>query len=332
MKIVFLGTPEFAAKIMEGIAGSEHSVLLAVTSPDKTVGRGRKKLTKTAVKTSAENLGIPVYETLDINCEESLKYLGSIKADICLVAAYGQKLSEAILNLYKYGSVNVHASLLPDYRGASPIQWALIKGETLTGITLFKMNKRIDKGQILAKKECPIDKKDNFKTLYEKLLKTGTELSIDTLNKYENNQLVPLAQPKGGKYYGKLTKNDGLINPDETAFDIHNRVRGLNPWPGTWLYFRGKKINIIETEIVSSDQISPDGQNKTISQNIPSYSCGAIVALLKKRGPVINTGKGFLLLKRVKMESRKEQSGYEFISGYQVKEGEMLNTSPIILH
>jgi methionyl-tRNA formyltransferase len=314
MKIIFFGTPQFAAGILEGVFNSPHKILLVITGPDKPVGRGRKNFRATQVKTKALELGIPLLETLDANEPDIIKKLKDTGADLGLVVAYGQKLSPALLNSFKYGCVNVHASVLPDYRGAAPIQWVLINGEKETGITLFKMNKRIDRGEILSIQKCTVSDKDNFATLHDKLLKIGIATTVKTLEEYEKGFLTPMPQPKGGKYYGKLTKKDGLLNPKDSSENIINKIRGLNPCPGTRLNFRGKKINILSAEMAG-----PDNLPASFDTALP----GEIIDISPNSGLMMKTGTGAVFLKKLKMQSRNMQTGSEFVRGYQVKKGEI---------
>lgn len=310
MKSVFFGTPEFAATVLKGLVRSRHQVALVVTAPDKPVGRGRVTMKMSEVKEAAMASGIRVVETDDVNGSPWPGLLRESGAQIGVVAAFGQKLSPEILEAFPMGCVNVHASVLPDYRGASPIHWALINGETETGVTIFQMNRRIDRGLIISVERCPVLETDDFNSLHDRLADLGASLISRTLDDMEAGTSKPFPQPAGGRYYGRLSKEDGHLRFDTSAREVLNRVRALNPWPGTYTTFKGKKLQILEAE--TYQDLDPEG----------AYLPGQVVWIDAAAGFFIKTAEGNLLVRKVKMESRSPISAKDFISGYRIVKGD----------
>lgn len=310
MKSAFFGTPEFAATIMKGLAGSRHQIVLVVTSPDKPVGRGQVAMKMSKVKEAALSAGIKVVETDAVSEPASVETLRESGAEIGIVAAFGQKLSLQVLEAFPRGCVNVHASVLPDYRGASPIHWALINGETSTGVTIFQMNRRIDRGSMLSFDRCPIHDSDDFESLHDRLANLGSLLVVRTLDDLEAGLINPVPQPSGGRYYGRLTKEDGRLDFSVTAWELRNRIKALGSWPGTFTTFKGKKLQIIEAE--PYQDLDPEN----------CFSTGQVVWIDPPSGFFIKTSDGNLLVRKVKMESRNSISARDFISGYRLVKGD----------
>ena len=240
MKIIFMGTPEFAVPSLNALLSSKKDVAAVVTQPDKPSGRG-KKLTPPPVKVLALNSGVKVLQPEKLKDEAFLNTLKEINPDIIVVAAYGKILPSKILHLPRYGCINVHASLLPKYRGAAPISWAIINGEKETGITIMQMDEGLDTGSILLQKGIEITKEDTAGTLSNKLSKIGAELLIEGLNAIEKGEIKPITQDNSKTSYAPmLKKEDGQINWTKGAEDIYNMVRGMDPWPGAFTYYKGE--------------------------------------------------------------------------------------------
>ena len=299
-----MGTPDFAVPSLKKLVEKGYDVKLVVTQPDKPAGRG-KKVTPPPVKVVAEELGIPVYqpEKVKENAELKKKLL-EIEPDLIVVAAYGKILPEWLLNLPKYGTVNVHASLLPKYRGASPIQWALLNGEEETGVTIMKVIPELDAGDILSQKRVKIEKEDNAKTLHDKLAEVGAELLVETLPLYVSGKLKPVPQnEEEATYCPQIKKEMGKIDWRESAEKIFNKIRAFTPWPSAYTTFRGKRVKILKGEPV-------EGTGEP----------GEVIEA--GRDLIVATGEGALKIERLRPEGRKEISGEEFVRGYRVRKGD----------
>ncbi|OGW49298.1 MAG: methionyl-tRNA formyltransferase [Nitrospirae bacterium RBG_19FT_COMBO_42_15] len=240
MKIVFMGTPEFAVPSLNALLSSKKEITAVVTQPDKPSGRG-KKLTPPPVKAAALNSGVAVLQPERIKDEEFVNTLREINPDVIVVAAYGKILPKDIIRLPRYGCINVHASFLPRYRGAAPINWAIINGEKETGITIMQMDEGLDTGSILLQKGIEITKEDTAGTLSNKLSKIGAELLIEGLNAIEKGEIKLIPQDNSkASYAPMLKKEDGQIDWTKGAEDIYNMVRGMDPWPGAFTYYKGE--------------------------------------------------------------------------------------------
>ena len=244
MRIVYMGTPPFAVPPLQSLISAGHEIVGVVTRIDKPAGRG-KVLTPPAVKVAAGRSGVPVFQPKRVREPESVAAIGAMGPDVIVVAAYGQILPRELLALPKYGCVNIHASLLPAYRGAAPINWAVINGETRTGITIMQMDEGMDTGGILAQESIPIDPRDTAGTLTEKLSQIGSRLIVDSLSRIESGKISPVPQDPGKATLAPLLKKeDGLINWGLTAAAIHDRVRGLTPWPGAFSFLDGAMVKV----------------------------------------------------------------------------------------
>lgn len=253
MKIVFMGTPDFAVAALEAILEAGHQVAAVVTQPDKPKGRG-KGIQITPVKACAQAHDIPVFQPARVKEKESVEVLRSYGADIFVVAAFGQIVSEEILSMPKYGCVNIHASLLPKYRGAGPIQWAIINGEEKTGVTIMQMDKGIDTGNMLMKEEVMIGPKETGDSLHDKLAAAGARLIVEALPKIEHGELVPVKQNDEEACYAKmLCKSMGKIDWQKSAVELDRLIRGVISWPGAYTGFRGKILKIWEEEVMPED-------------------------------------------------------------------------------
>ncbi len=256
MKVVFMGTPDFSVDALEAILTAGHQVPAVVTQPDKPKGRGRG-VQVTPVKACAQAHGIPVFQPVKVREKEAVEVLRSYHADVFVVAAFGQILSEEILTMPRYGCVNIHASLLPKYRGAGPIQWAIINGEEKTGVTIMQMDKGIDTGDMLLKTEVMIDPKETGDSLHDKLARAGAELIVEALPKIERGELVPVRQKDEESCYAKmLQKSMGQIDWQQSAKKLDCLIRGLISWPGACTRFRGKNLKIWEEEVASKEALT----------------------------------------------------------------------------
>src|SRR5271168_5246745 len=239
MKIVFMGTAELSCASLEKLAG-KRSVIAVVTQPDKPKGR-ELKLQFSPVKILAEKLKLPVLQPLKARDEKFISGLRELQPDLIVVVAYGQILPQSILDLPKFGCVNVHTSLLPKYRGASPIQSAILNGETETGVTIMKMDAGLDTGEIISQARTPILPEDNSQTLHDRLAQLGAELLVETIPDYVTGKISPKPQPaEGASYAAKIKKEDGKIDWNEPAEKILNRLRAFTPWPGAFTFLAGE--------------------------------------------------------------------------------------------
>lgn len=308
MKVLYIGTPEIAATILDAIIGSRHEVVAVVTQEDKPKGRS-KELVMPPVKELAINNNIPVLQPHRIKRPESVEELKKIDADIFVVAAYGQILSREILDIPKYGCIVVHASLLPKYRGAAPIQWAIIDGEKHTGITIIQMDEGIDTGDMLFKSTVEIEDTDTSDILHDKLAKAGAELIVDALDAIEKGDINPVKQDNEYSSYAKiLNKADGHIDFDNEAVKIERLVRGLNSWPGTYCFINGKTLKIWEAKVTDDKSNGDPGT----------------IALVKDGRMTVNTSDNQLEILTLQLEGKKRMDTKSFLLGYKVKEGDLL--------
>ena len=244
MRIVFMGMPDFAAAPLETIINSgKHQVTAVITQPDKPKGRG-KSMQFPPVKEKALEYDIPVWQPVQVNSEEMIAVLKEQNPDCIVVAAFGQLLKEEILNLPRFGCINIHASLLPKLRGAAPIQWAVIQGDETAGVTTMWMDKGLDTGDMLLKKEIRLAEDETGGSLFDRLSECGCELILETLDALENGTAVRTPQTGESTYAKILTKNTGNIDWNQSAVQIERLIRGLNPWPSAFSYLNGKMIKI----------------------------------------------------------------------------------------
>ena len=312
MKIVYMGTPDFAVAPLEAILKAGHEVTAVVTQPDRQKGRGRE-VQYSPVKECALSYGIPVLQPLKIKEKDAVEELRKYPADIFVVAAFGQLLSEEILNMPRFGCINIHASLLPAYRGAAPIQWCVINGEEKTGVTIMQMAKGMDTGDILLQKEVVLDEKETGGSLFDRLMETGAELIVEALPKIEAGELIPVVQKEElATYAGKITKDMGNIDFTKAAVTIERLIRGLNPWPSAFTHYKGKILKIWEADVVSE------------CVNAENPVSGTVIAM-DKESFTLATGEGALRIRSLQPEGKKRMSCAEFMRGYEVKVGEALH-------
>lgn len=308
MKVIFMGTPDFSVATMETLIEAGHEVVLAVTQPDKPKGRG-KEMQFSPVKECAMKYGIPVYQPERVRKPECMEVLRSYEADVMVVIAFGQILPKEILEMTPYGCVNVHASLLPKYRGAAPIQWAIINGEMVTGVTTIQMDEGIDTGDILLKTEVLLDPKETGGSLHDKLARAGAELCVETLKALEEKTIVPKKQGETTTAYARmLDKQLGNIDWNQSAEAIERLIRGLTPWPSAYSGWNGKVMKIWGAEAVSG-----------MGGKIP----GTIVKV-EKDGFFVQTGEGLLRILELQIPGKKRMDAGAFLRGYEVREGTLL--------
>ncbi|MCI8717496.1 MAG: methionyl-tRNA formyltransferase [Lachnospiraceae bacterium] len=308
MKIIFMGTPEFAAYIMEAVANAGHDIALAVTQCDKPRGRG-KKVQFSPVKEKAVALGIPVYQPEKIKKEECVRELLKYEPEMIIVAAYGQILPESILTMAKHGCINVHGSLLPKYRGAAPIQWAIIDGEKETGVTTMKMDAGIDTGDMIDKTVVSIAKEETTQTLYDKLMRAGASLLLETMEKLEKGTAVFTKQNEDDSTYAKILKKEmGNIDFSMPAEKIERLIRGLNPWPAAYTSYQGRTLKIWKAFVKEEQAEGEFGEIIEVAKD--SFS--------------VKTGKNLLCVTELQMEGKKRMDTRAFLSGIRLETGERL--------
>jgi len=305
MKIIFMGTPDFAVGTLKALIESEHEVCAVVTQPDKQKGRG-KVLQATPVKEIAAEAGIPVYQPRRVKEPEFLQVLDEIRADVIVVVAFGQIIPKEMLNMKPYGCINVHASLLPKYRGAAPIQWAVIQGEKESGVTTMQMDEGLDTGDMLLQAIIPLEKKETGGSLYDKLKQEGAELLMQTLEGLQNGSIMARKQGETTTEYAKMLKKEmGLIDWNKDAIEIERLIRGLNPWPSAFTHFNGKTLKIWQADVMEGNTGKQPGTITGIS----------------KDSIQVQTGNSVLSLRELQIEGKKRMDAGAFLRGYQIKEG-----------
>ena len=321
MRIVFMGTPDFSVPALKALVEAGHQVIAVVTQPDKPKGRG-KEVQMTPVKIQAMEYGIPVYQPAKVREASFVEVLKGLEADVYVVIAFGQILPKAVLELPKYGCINIHASMLPKYRGAAPIQWCVIDGERETGITTMMMDVGLDTGDMLEKAVIPIEEKETGGSLHDKLSMAGGDLILSTLKKLEEGTLVRTPQTDEGTCYAKmLTKSLGDIDWNQGAVSIERLIRGLNPWPSAYTMWNGKTIKIWAADVIAgreaADFLSESG--------VPAETGTApgTVVCSDKRGLVVCTGGGLLSIRELQMEGKKRMDTPAFLRGYPIPAGDV---------
>ena len=308
MKIIFMGTPDFAVGTLRSLAEAGHGITLVVSQPDKPKGRGHA-MVPTPVKVVAEELGIPVFQPVKIR--EAKDVLEKTEADVCVVAAFGQIIPASILHMKKYGCINVHASLLPKYRGAAPIQWAVIDGEKESGVTIMQMDEGLDTGDMLAKAIVPLDEKETGGSLFDKLSEAGGRLCVETLAKLEKGEIIPEKQGESPTAYASmLDKKMGNIDWNKSAVVIERLVRGLNPWPSAYTHLDGKTLKIWASDVL------PQSASKGESGEILEVTKDAIH---------VQTGDGILVLREIQLAGKARMDAGAFLRGYKVVPGTVLS-------
>ena len=302
MKIVFMGTPDFSVNALENIVKAGHDVVGVITQPDKPKGRGGK-MQYTPVKEKALELGLDVYQPQRVKETEFIEKLKEMNPDAIVVIAFGQILPKAILDMPKYGCINVHASLLPKYRGAAPIQWSVIDGEKETGVTTMYMNEGLDTGDIIDKVVVPIDKKETGGSLFDKLAIEGGKLILKTLIELENGTAVRTPQDDSkSNYAGMINKQLGKIDFNKSANEIERLIRGLNPWPSAYTKMDGKTFKIWDADVDDSENDSAPGTITEVGKDFIRVA----------------TGKGSLKILELQLEGKKRMKTRDFLNGAKI--------------
>ena len=305
MRVIFMGTPSLAVPILWAIHKGNYEVIGVVTQPDRPRGRGRK-VGISPVKEQAMGLRLPVMQPETTKDEVFIAEVKRMSPDLIVVAAYGRILTKDLLDIPRLGCINVHASLLPKYRGAAPIQWAIAKGERRTGITIIKMDEGMDTGDILLAQEVEIGADDTAQSLHDTLAQVGANLIIKAMDQLNRGTLRPIPQDhREATYAPPLKKEDGLIDWSQDAHDIFNRIRAFNPWPGAFTYLKGLRLKIFSAKIITGEVRERAGK---VVQSGPE-------------GVKVTTGKGYLLIKEVQLEGRKKMSIREFLIGNEIPPG-----------
>lgn len=308
MRIIFMGTPDFSVPALEALVKGGHQVIAAVTQPDKPKGRGRAVM-MTPVKQKALDLGIPVYQPAKVREEPFLSFIEELKPDAIVVAAFGQILPKRLLMLPPYGCINIHASLLPKYRGAAPIQWAVINGEKESGITTMMMDTGIDTGDMLEREVIPVSDEETGGSLHDKLSAAAGPLILSTLKKAEEGTLVRVAQKDEDSCYAKmLTKDLGNIDWSQSSVSIERLIRGLNPWPSAYTSLNGKTLKIWKAALAEGKEDREPGQ----------------VIRADNDQLLVKTGDGALQILSLQLEGKKQMDAASFLRGYSLKEGTKL--------
>ena len=305
MRVIFMGTPDFAVGTLEEIIKAGHEVVLVVSQPDKAVGRS-KALKYTPVKECAVAHGIEVYQPEKIRAAECVDYLRQYQPDIIIVEAFGQIIPKTILDMPRFGCVNVHASLLPKYRGAAPIQWAVLNGEQVTGVTTMRMDEGLDTGDMIMKQEVIVDENETGGSLFDKLAEVGAKLCVKTI---ENGTAVYTPQDDAlATHTGKIQKEMGSIDWSKDAEVIERLVRGLNPWPSAYTRIDDKNLKIWRAKVISHEVKAAPG----------------CILKVTKDELEVQTGNGVLALLEVQLEGKKRMTTDAFLRGYHVTEGSFL--------
>ncbi|MEJ0088888.1 MAG: methionyl-tRNA formyltransferase [Limisphaerales bacterium] len=330
LRIIFMGTADLSCASLEKIAGDpEFKILAVVTQPDKPKGRDLK-LTPSPVKVLAEKLNLPVLQPLKARDEKFIAELRELQPDLMVVVAYGQILPQGLLDVPRHGCLNVHTSLLPKYRGAAPIQWAIADGEPETGVTIMKMDAGLDTGPILSTRCTPILPEDDSQILHDRLAQLGAELLVTTIPDYVTGKILPQPQPvKGSTYAAKIKKEDGKIDWNQPATQIWNRLRAFTPWPGAFTFLPG--------EFESKSVWSTTNPGKKLPTGIPARpplmlkiwktevveQSGTVGTILStdKTGIVVGCGQGALRILELQREGGRRLSAEHFLAGFPLKAG-----------
>ena len=312
MKIVFMGTPDFAARALEALIDAGHEITAVVTQPDKPKGRS-SELIPSPVKVCACRHQIPVMQPKRIKTPEAVAELKQYEADVYVVAAFGQILSREILDIPPYGSLNIHASLLPKYRGSSPIQRVILDGEEKTGVTIMQMDEGIDTGDMLYKKEIPILPEDDFESLHDKLMYLGGEAIVEALELLTLGKLIPEKQDDALSCHAPMIdKSMGEIHFEMSAVQIDRLIRGMTPWPSAFTYYKGKQLKVWKAVPVEGTAGTP----------------GEIIRV-EKDSITVACGEGTLQIYALQLEGKKRMSTHDFLLGVKMTAGETLGRSDV---
>lgn len=314
MRIVFMGTPDFAVPTLETLIQSEHEVVGVVTQPDRPKGRSGK-LQFSPVKEAAVEAQIPVFQPERIKDGTFYPVLQELNPDVIIVVAFGQILPKEILELPKYGCMNVHASLLPKLRGAAPIQWSVIDGDPESGVTIMQMDEGLDTGDMLMVQKYTLDAKETGGSLFDKLSQLGGPMILEVLKQAEAGELHPVPQGEEYTYAKMLSKETGKLDFTRPAVELERLIRGLNPWPSCYTGLQGKMLKIWDADIVDAGQQA--------AEQIEKGRCGQIVMIDKKR-LWIQTGDGCLSVQSLQLAGKKRMNIADFLHGMQIDCGTIL--------
>lgn len=311
MKIVYMGTPDFAVAALVALIDNGHDVEAVITQPDKAKGRS-KALVPTPVKEKAMEYNIPVYQPEKVRDDETVNMLKKLAPDAIVVAAYGQILPESILNIPKYGCINIHASLLPKYRGAAPIEWSIINGETETGVTTMYMEKGLDTGDMIEKTVVPIEPDDTGSSLHDKLAAAGAKLIISTLDALQQGTATRTKQDDSLSCYASmLTKELGNVDFSKSASEIERLIRGLIPWPCAYTKIEGKNVKLYKAQLRQMD--------------VSSYKAGEVIEITKKSF-TIACGRDALTIKNLQPEGKKPMDAASYLNGNKLAVGTVVGS------
>jgi methionyl-tRNA formyltransferase len=304
LRIVFMGTTDFAVTILKTLVDTNYNIAGVITAPDKPAGRGRK-LNESAVKIYAKSQGLPILQPTNLKNEDFIKELKALNANLQIVVAF-RMLPQVVWQLPEYGTFNLHASLLPDYRGAAPINWAIINGETKTGVSTFFIDEKIDTGEIILQEEVLIDPKENAGSLHDKLMHTGSQLVIDTVKLIETNKVKTTAQPleEEIKTAYKLHRDNCKIDWKDSKTHIYNKIRGLSPYPVAWTYLQNED-NTLEVKIYTTE----------IEEETHDFSIGHIITTKKELKVAVTDG--FINIKEIKLPGKRKMDVKSLLNGYQ---------------
>ena len=305
-----MGTPDFAVGALRALFEAGHEIVLCVTQPDKPKGRG-KEMAFSPVKTEALRLGIPVYQPVKIREPQAIEELKKYPADVFIVAAFGQILTADVLNMPKYGCINIHASLLPKYRGAAPIQWVILNGEKEAGVTIMQMDEGLDTGDMLLSDRIELSADETGDSLHDKLADMGARLIVEALEKLNKGELKAVPQPDGPLFYAKMLKKEmGLLDFTKSAAELERTVRGLYSWPGAYTYCKGKVLKVIKA-------------GSALDGAINNAAPGTVVKVTKE-AIYVQCADGLLRIDEVKPEAKKAMSVHDFLLGNKIEAGEVL--------
>lgn len=320
MKIIFFGTSKFAVSALKKVKASGYAVAAVVTQPDKKAGRHLEVL-PSPVKKEAKKLGVPIHQPQAITEKGFIEKIKSCGADFFVVVGFGNILTKEILDIPKFCCLNIHASLLPKYRGAAPVKWAVANGEKTTGVTIIRMNEEMDAGDIVLQKEVKIGPDETSATLDNRLAKPGAELLIDAIESIEKGKAQFRKQnEKDVTFAPKLTKKDGRIDWSLDTASILNRVRGLKPWPGTYSSLEGRVLKIISAE----GGTAPKEHYPRSKGDFSRFSPGQVVVADEEAGLLVKTGDGAIAIKELQLEGKKQMSAELFLRGRKIDVGTKL--------
>lgn len=323
MKVIFMGTPDFAVATLDALVKAGYEIPLVITQPDRPKGR-HGEAQKSDVRIAAERYGIPVATPERIRKDEALKdEMRALAPDVIVVTAFGQILPKDILEIPKYGCVNVHASLLPKYRGAAPVQWAVLNGDAESGVTTMQMDEGLDTGDILMMKRIPLDQKETGGTLFDKLAKLGGELIVETLEGLAAGSITPVAQDASrATKVGLFTKTSGRIDWTEDAAVIERKIRGLNPWPSAYSFLGGKQLKLWDADVLTDEEckqyplpevaVMMPERDATMPEGTKAGHVYADQKML-----VVRCGHGALRIRELQLEGKKRMKAEDFLRGHR---------------